>query len=515
MSQAVRAGARDELPTGAYELLFQLGRGGMGTVHLARAIGAGGFERLIVIKRLHAHLLDQQQSVRRFLDEARVAARVHHSNVIGTHHVGNDKSGPFLVLDYVEGGNLEDLLARALDAGNLLPPPVLLRIALDALAGLEAIHTAQDAAGRPLNILHRDISLQNILVGRDGVARIADFGIAKSTLGSVSTDQAYVVGKLLYMPQEYLCRETPAPTLDVYSLGITLWLALSGRDLWPNAHEAALIKHIVEDEVPRLSTVMDIAPQIEAIVARAVHRDPKQRYPNAKAMSEDIETLSRQTGWVATHGDVATFVESLLGAELRQRRQLLAKYVAADEGFSDEELSGGSQRHQARASGVLRESNDVAAAVLERDLRIPVVPVERNARNVTTDLDIEAISIPGAPRSGRLIAVVAIVALAVALIGVLAWRKLAADGEHAEPAAAQKPPAAAPAATTTTTVASPPAPVVEPDLATSVPGRSTIRSTHRQAPKSRASGPKATGKPSSAPLPTTAPASEIGKNPYR
>ncbi|HEY6556961.1 MAG TPA: serine/threonine-protein kinase [Polyangiaceae bacterium] len=327
MSQAVRRESADERGRGTYQILFQLGRGGMGTVYLARALGAGGFERLVVIKRLNAHLLDQDDAVRRFMDEARIAARVHHANVIGTQQVGSDDDGPFLVLDYVEGGSLGDLLDRSVDRGELIPPPIVLRIALDALAGLYAVHTAQDAAGRALDILHRDVSLQNVLVGRDGVARIADFGIAKSALGSVTTDKSYVVGKLLYMPREYLCRETPAPTLDVYALGITLWLALSGHELWPDVSEAQLITHIVEDTVPRLSTVMRIPPQIEELVATAVHPDPARRFASARVMADEIERLSRQTGWVASHAEVAQFLEQLLGAELRERRGKLARYL--------------------------------------------------------------------------------------------------------------------------------------------------------------------------------------------
>jgi serine/threonine-protein kinase len=327
MSQAVRRESADERGRGAYQILFQLGRGGMGTVYLARALGAGGFERLVVIKRLNAHLLDQDDAVRRFMDEARIAARVHHANVVGTQQVGSDDDGPFLVLDYVEGGSLEDLLERSTDRGELIPPPIVLRIALDALAGLYEVHTAQDAAGRALDILHRDVSLQNVLVGRDGVARIADFGIAKSVLGSVTTDKSYVIGKLLYMPREYLCRETPAPTLDVYALGITLWLALSGHELWPDVSEAQLIRHIVEDTVPRLSTVMRIPPQIEELVAIAVHPDPARRFASARAMANEIERLSRQTGWVASHAEVAQFLEQLLGAELSERRGKLARHL--------------------------------------------------------------------------------------------------------------------------------------------------------------------------------------------
>ena len=200
---------------GAYDVLFELGHGGMGAVHLARALGApagvGGFERLVAIKRLHLHLTGRSDSVERFLDEAKVAARIHHANVVGIHQIGSDDEGHFLIQDYVEGDTLQGLVDYATLRRQRLPPPIVLRIALDALSGLHAVHEARDADGRSLGILHRDVSTHNLLVGRDGVTRLADFGIAKHALSSVVTDGQYLQGRVLYMPPEYLAR---APDID-------------------------------------------------------------------------------------------------------------------------------------------------------------------------------------------------------------------------------------------------------------------------------------------------------------
>ncbi len=315
-------------PVGAYETLLELGRGGMGSVLLARALGAGGFERLVVIKRLHPHLLDLPEAVQRFLDEASLAACVQHANVVGTTQVGRDDEGYFLVLDYIEGGTLEELVDRTALRGERIPPPVVLRIALDALAGLTAIHGARDTSGKPLDILHRDLTLQNVIVGRDGVARIADFGIAKSAIASVSTDRNYLVGKLLYMPPEYLRRGPVGPALDIYALGVTLWLALTARELWPEASEAQLVHHIVEDHIPPLSsTGIAIAPQIEQIVARACDAEAAYRFPTARAMSDAIEAVGRDTGWIASHSEVAGFVDALMGVDLGRRRERVAELM--------------------------------------------------------------------------------------------------------------------------------------------------------------------------------------------
>ncbi len=312
-------------PIGAYQPLFELGRGGMGAAFLSRALGADRFERLVVVKRLHPHLLGVPEAVERFMNEARLAAHVRHANVVGTQQVGRDDAGPYLVLDYVEGASLDELVDRAALRGRQLPPPVALRIALDVLAGLQAVHEATDSAGRHLQMLHRDVSLQNVLIGREGVARIADFGIAKSAFGSVVTDEQYLIGKLLYMPPEYLRRGRVDARLDIYSLGLTLWLMLAGRDLWPGASEGQLVQLVMSETLPAISQgALVVAPRIEALVARACAKQPEDRFGSAREMADAIEQIARDTGWLATHAEVALMLEELTGAELAERRSRLA-----------------------------------------------------------------------------------------------------------------------------------------------------------------------------------------------
>jgi serine/threonine-protein kinase len=229
-----------------------------------------------------------------------------------------------LVLDYIEGGSLEELVDRSALRQERLPPPILLRIALDALAGLEAAHEATDAQGRALGILHRDISLQNILIGRDGVARVTDFGIAKSVVNSVQTDKEYVVGKLLYLAPEYLRRQSLTPTVDIYALGMTMWMALTGAEPWPDSTEAELVYHILEDRLPPLSRHIQIAPVIEQIIAKACDRSAAARFQSAREMAAAIESLGFETGWIATRTDVAHCIERLLGVDLQRRRERLA-----------------------------------------------------------------------------------------------------------------------------------------------------------------------------------------------
>lgn len=307
-----------------YRTLLELGRGGMGSAALACVTGMGGFERLVVIKRLRKELAGDERAVKRILAEARLAASIHHANVVATQHTGVDTQGPFLVLDYVEGASLEELLDASRKRGAPLPVPICLRVALDALSGLSAIHGARDSRGRSLDILHRDLSLQNVLVGRDGVARIADFGIAKSALASGMTEEGYLIGKLHYLSPEYLRREGVGPTMDVYALGVTLWLAVTGRSLWSGASDGQVMHAILTEGIPRASELVTLDPAVDELLAKACAAWPEMRFETARAMAEAIERIQRDTGAVATHREVAEHVEALVGGDLEQRRRLVA-----------------------------------------------------------------------------------------------------------------------------------------------------------------------------------------------
>ncbi|MGE0321027.1 MAG: serine/threonine-protein kinase [Polyangiaceae bacterium] len=317
--------------TQEYEVLAELGSGGMGAVYLARALGLGGFERLVAIKRMHPDLLQYPVLLERFMDEARLTAHVRHANVVSVQRLGEDDVGRYLVLDYVEGANLDTLIAQSAETGERIPPPVALRITMDALAGLHAVHEAMDPSGQPLSILHRDVSPQNILVGRDGVARLTDFGIARSALSAQRTQKRQLLGKLLYLAPEYLQDDHFDRRLDVYSMGVTLWVALAGAEPWPNASHADVVQRVLSEGLPPLSRVgVRVAPQLEALLAKACARDPEQRFPTAKAMLEALDQIGRETGWLATHSEVAQVVEQFDGERLDQLRRYIASTYRGD-----------------------------------------------------------------------------------------------------------------------------------------------------------------------------------------
>ncbi|MBX3182379.1 MAG: serine/threonine protein kinase [Polyangiaceae bacterium] len=314
-----------------YRALLELGAGGMGDTWLGITTDPNQFERVVVLKRLRAKHKPDPDAARRFIDEARTAASVIHPNVVGVHQVGRDEQGPFLVLDYVEGATLEQLLDFYKVVQRPLAPKVIARVALDIARGLAAIHGACDARGRALEIVHRDLSLQNILVGLDGVTRIADFGIAKSALTTVLTDRNYLVGKLLYLPPEYLKQLPSGQALDVYSFGVSLWMALAGgRAPWEFRSEVQLSWAICEVGVPSLGTV---APELPAawieLVDRACARDPAERFASgAELLAAILRFKEEQPGLIASREEVEAAVSAGFGPRLSMRRQRVAQRLS-------------------------------------------------------------------------------------------------------------------------------------------------------------------------------------------
>jgi len=315
--------------SGNYEMLFELARGGMGTIELGRTVGVAGVRRLVAVKRIHGHLSGSTEAIARFLDEARVAARVNHANVLALHRAARDERGLYVIFEYIEGESLDGLVDRAELRHERVPPSIVVRVVLDALAGLHAAHEAKDASGKSLGILHRDVSMQNILVGRDGVARLADFGISKSALHSVATEIGTLVGKVSYMPPEYLRHEPVDRRMDVYAMGVTLLSALAGHDPWQGASEAQVVSMVLTQGVPVSSALggIEVAKEIEEVVARACHQDAARRHATARDMLDELERHARRSRCIASPVEVAEYVEKLAGGFLDARRQAIAESI--------------------------------------------------------------------------------------------------------------------------------------------------------------------------------------------
>lgn len=306
-----------------YELLVKIASGGTGTVYVGRLRGLLGFEQLVAIKRPHAHLLESPAIERRLLAEAKIASRFRHANVLGVRDVEAVDGEILLVMDYIEGASLAELLAVEAPAEDSETVRVGLRVVRDVCAGLQAVHDLEDEDGRPLHLVHRDVSPHNVLVGLDGVARLIDFGIAKSLdRNDQSTAEGTIKGKVAYMAPEYV-QGVVAQSNDVFSLGVVLWELSTGRRLFAADNEVATLHRLLNEPVPLVSEVApSVGGALDAVVARALERSPEARFSCAADLLAALEAaIAAAPALAATHADVARFVQDRAGPALAERRR--------------------------------------------------------------------------------------------------------------------------------------------------------------------------------------------------
>jgi serine/threonine-protein kinase len=306
---------------GRYTLHGEIASGGMATVHFGRLSGQGGFSRIVAIKCMHRHLADDPEFRAMFLDEARLAARIRHPNVVSTIDMGESDEGMYLVMEYVTGESLASLLRASSRSGERIPPSIAIRIVIDALYGLHAAHVATDDTGKPLSIVHRDVSPQNILVAIDGHARVLDFGIAKAAGRSHTTRDGQLKGKFRYMAPEQIRDVAVSARTDVYAASVVLWELLTGQPLFKGSNDAAVVAKVLEGVVaPPSKLVPSLPPELDAIVARGLAREPDDRFPSAEAMAEALEGLSHST----TARQVGAWVGHVAGDVIRRRAEQIA-----------------------------------------------------------------------------------------------------------------------------------------------------------------------------------------------
>ncbi len=297
----------------------------MATVYVGRLSSAVGITRLVAIKRAHAHLLEDPSFAKMLIAEAKLASRIHHPNVVAVHNVEEIEGELLLVMDYVEGAALSDLMD---EDDQPLPARVATRTLLDACAGLDAAHELTDDDGNRLEIVHRDVSPHNILVGVDGVARLTDFGIAKSsgshTQSASRTSTGALKGKVAYMAPEYVESGRLDAGSDVFSLGVVAWEALTRQRLFRGATEVESLRLVLAAKVPPPSSVAPwLGTALDAVLAKALARDPSKRFRSAAELAEALETAARKDDLLAKHGDVAAHVRETSRQALAQRRDLI------------------------------------------------------------------------------------------------------------------------------------------------------------------------------------------------
>lgn len=322
---------------GGYTLLDAIASGGMATLHLARLCGPAGFTRVVAAKRLHPRLAGDPEFVQMFLDEARLAARVRHPNVVSVDDVMVSENEILLVMDYVHGASLGRLVT--LSAGVAPPLDVACGIGVQMLRGLHAAHEALAPDGSPLRLVHRDVSPQNVLVGADGVVRVTDFGIAKATWRLRETQSDALRGKVAYMAPEQLRWEGVDRRTDIFAAAIVLWELLTGARLFTS--ELDDVPRRLREAIAAPSSLRsEVPPELDAIVARGLALDREDRFASAQEMADAIEMAVH----VATPSAIAEWVSELAGDSLRERSERLRE-IEADTRLSDPPAGMGEDVH--------------------------------------------------------------------------------------------------------------------------------------------------------------------------
>jgi len=311
---------------GRYLICAELASGGMATVHLGRLLGPAGFSKIVAIKRLHAHFAADPEFLSMFIDEARLASVINHPNVVSSLDVVAEDHELLLVMEYVQGETLAQLIRLARKQHALLPLGITQRILCDALDGLHAAHTAS-AGGQPLNIVHRDVSPQNIMVGDNGVARVLDFGIAKAESRSQSTRPGTVKGKFSYLSPEQIRGQPVDARTDVFSAGVVLWESLTGQRLFSVPGLAKTVERVLSTPIaPPSSKNPSVSAALDRVVLKALARDSARRYQSAAEFADALRAVSGE----ATRAELAAWVSATAAEGLASRREALRALEAID-----------------------------------------------------------------------------------------------------------------------------------------------------------------------------------------
>ena len=310
---------------GNFQVLRRIGLGGMGTVYLARHAGETGVERLFAVKVMHDHLAENEHALSMLHDEARLAAYLHHPNVVEIFNLERAHGRYHLVMEYVEGSTLSQLLKRH---PTHRPPSKILAIILDACYGLHAVHNATNVVGERLQLVHRDVSTDNILVGIDGSARIADFGIAKATSRTTNTQPGVRKGKYAFMSPEVIMGEPIDHRADLFSLGVVMYNALTGTRLFSGPSDPATLHNVINEPVPRPSRVGLKPPaELDAVAMKALERDPNKRFQTAADMIRELQSAALAYGIHHSRLDVGLWVSDTFAEELLARREAVRHII--------------------------------------------------------------------------------------------------------------------------------------------------------------------------------------------
>jgi serine/threonine protein kinase len=334
MSDPPKPGTRREF--GKYRLIAHLATGGMADIYLATQTSLAGFEKLIVIKRILANLSREARFVEMFLDEARIAAMLNHPNVVHIFDLGRIKGQYFIAMEYLAGESLSTLIRACRKRKIRIPPELAAGMVLQAAEGLHHAHTMTGRDAKPLGIVHRDVSPQNVFVLYDGVVKVVDFGIAKAALRSTKTQTGTLKGKYAYMSPEQILSQELDGRSDVFSLGVVLWECLVRRKLFNQENDLKLLQAITEQDAPSPRSVDPEVPELLAEITRkALARNRDERYQTAAEFSAALRRYLKAASTDWDNVAIARFAQDLFSDRIKEKRQLIESAQASESSLQD------------------------------------------------------------------------------------------------------------------------------------------------------------------------------------
>jgi serine/threonine protein kinase len=311
---------------GQYELLSLMAAGGMAEIFLARQTGIRGFEKLVVVKKILPALIRHKEFVEMFFDEARIAARLRHSNIVQIYDLGQSGDDYYIAMEYLEGESLREVVVQAFKVDNQLPPELAAFIIANICDGLDYAHKFRNETGKPLNIIHRDVSPNNIIILYSGGVKLVDFGVAKTAVQAHRTEVGVLRGKLSYMSPEQCLGKSLDHRSDVFSAGVVLWEMLAQRRLFKRETEHKTVKAVISAQVPpAMQYRREVPKELDAIAQRALEKDLKARYQSAGEMGDAIRDVLTKHKAIVGHQEIAIYMQSIFSEKAKQKHDLLEK----------------------------------------------------------------------------------------------------------------------------------------------------------------------------------------------
>jgi serine/threonine protein kinase len=310
---------------GRYTLLRPLSTGGMGEIFLARLEGAQGFEKLCVIKKILPHLAEDKDFVNRFVDEARILVKLSHGNIAQVLDMGLHEAAPYIALEFIDGKDLRRVVARAQERALQLPLSFILYVTTRLLDALAYAHRKRGDDGKELNLVHRDVSPQNILISYEGEVKVIDFGLAKSALSSTRTHPSIVLGKFLYMSPEQARHQTVDRRSDLYAVGLCLYELIAGKGPFDGVSPGELMATVANPKILPLSQAEPLCPpSLSEVVMKALAADPTQRFQTAEELRGRLLTILLEIDPSAGPETATRFMTEAFATEYQGERKLLA-----------------------------------------------------------------------------------------------------------------------------------------------------------------------------------------------